>query len=181
MSKKTKQSGLTPTPTNKKLVRAFTLAEMLVVVAIIAILAVGIFSVSNSVDKKTKIDQTKSTIELLCAAIEQYHHFYNEFPDPANSIAGYFSLECDLLDPNNAEKLSYRLSLCPEAKTILNQINPKMIKNTDKDDILEYIDAWGMDFRYEYDKDEKWNFPLITSAGPDKDFATKEDNITSRK
>jgi len=177
---------------NKKLQSGFTLAEMLVVLAIIAIMATAIFVVIKPAEDKGKIELTEATIELLCGAIEQYHNFYNSFPDPNGhlSTSGYFATGCDLSDPNNAEKLSYRLSLCPDAVAILNQINPKMVRNIDKnvDDIPEYIDAWGMEFRYEYDKKENWNFPVITSAGPDRkmyntgaDPDAADDNITSRK
>ncbi|MHB0945679.1 MAG: type II secretion system protein [Sedimentisphaerales bacterium] len=168
---------------DKKRQFGFTLAEMLVALVIIALMAAAAYVLIKPADDKGKIELTKSTVELLCGAIEQYHNFYNEFPDPNSDIAGYFSTDCDgkYEDPNKAERLSYRLSLCPDSVAILNQINPKMVKNKDNaDDILEYIDAWGMEFWYEYVKDEEWNFPRITSAGPDKAFGT-EDDITSRK
>jgi prepilin-type N-terminal cleavage/methylation domain-containing protein len=167
---------------NKKLQSGFTLAEMLVVLAIIAIMATAVFVIVKPAEDKGKIELTKATIELLCAALEQYHNFYNEFPDPNRTINAteYYGGSHD--DPNKAERMSYRLSLCPDAVAILNQINPKMVKNTDKnaDDIVEYIDAWGMEFWYEYSKPEKWNFPRITSAGPDRKFLT-DDDITSKK
>lgn len=180
---------------NNRINKGFTLAEMLVVIAIIALMAAAAYVIIKPAENKGNVESTKATIELLCAAIEQYHNFYNEFPDPNGNLispgSGYYPNDIPTLDPNNAEKLSYRLSLCPDAVAILNQIDSKMVKNADKnvDDILEYIDAWGMEFRYEYDKEEEWNFPLITSAGPDKKFgdATNPDdpdiadNITSRK
>jgi prepilin-type N-terminal cleavage/methylation domain-containing protein len=167
-----------------------TLVELIIVIAIIAILAAAAYVVYKPADDMSKIEQTKATIELLCAAIEQYHNFYNEFPDPNGDMVspGYYPTGGFSPDPNKAERLSYRLSLCPEAQTILNQINSKMIKNDNDKNYVEYIDAWGMEFKYEYDKDEKWNFPLITSAGPDMKFDNTpedpnaaKDNITSRK
>lgn len=172
--------------------------EILVTVAIIVILAAAMYVVRAPADKKANIELTKSTIELLCAALEQYHQFYNEFPDPNITTTGYYPADgkCGDNDPdeNNAEELSYRLSLCPDAQMILNRINnmgsrdnkmtPRMVKDADADGYPEYIDAWGMEFRYRYA--EGWNFPLITSAGPDMDFGDTdskymEDNITSRK
>jgi prepilin-type N-terminal cleavage/methylation domain-containing protein len=193
MKTKTKRTGLTPTPTNKKLAGGLTLIELIIVVAIIAIMAAAVYVVRGPADKKANIELTKSTIELLCAALEQYHHFYNEFPDPNGNLSspGYYPAGCGDSDPNNAEKLAYRLSLCPDAQVILNRINnmgsrdnkmtPRMVKDrAPADGYPEYVDAWGMEFRYQYDKDEKWNFPLITSAGPDREFDTGDD-ITSRK
>ncbi|MFA6186311.1 MAG: prepilin-type N-terminal cleavage/methylation domain-containing protein [Phycisphaerae bacterium] len=169
----------------KKQQLGITLVELIIVIAIIVIMAAAVYVVRKPAEDKGKIELTKSTIELLCGAIEQYNKFYNEFPDPndVDNIPNYFSTDCDseAADPNKAERLSYRLSLCPDAVAILNQINPKMVKNKNNaDDILEYIDAWGMEFRYEYTKPEKWNFPRITSAGPDGKFNTADD-ITSKK
>lgn len=168
-----------------------TLAELIIVIAIIAIMAAAVYVVRKPAEDKGKIELTKATIELLCAALEQYHNFYNEFPDPNNTVygpSGYYPTGGFSPDPNNAEKLSYRLSLCPDAVAILNQINPKMVKNKGSTlDYVEYIDAWENEFRYEYDKNRKWNFPLITSKGPDgKDrndgkIEYDDDNITSRK
>ncbi len=168
MKDKTKQPGV-------------TLIELIIVVAIIAIMAAAVYVVRKPADDKGKIELTKSTIELLCAAIEQYHHFYNEFPDPNNSTPGY-PAGCKWQE-GERETVYYKLSLCPEAQAILNQINPKMIKNADNDEYLEYIDAWGNEFDYDYDN----NFPLITSKGPDgKDRNDgkpeyDDDNITSQK
>jgi len=169
---------------NKKLQSGFTLAEMLVALVIIALMAAAAYVLIKPAEDKGKIELTKATVELLCGALEQYHNFYNEFPDPNGNLvspgSGYYPNDIPA-DQNNVEKMYYRLSLCPDAVAILNQIDSKMVRNElPKNDYLEYVDAWGMEFRYEYDKDEEWNFPRITSAGPDKVFWT-DDDIGSRK
>jgi len=164
---------------NKKRQFGFTLAEMLVALVIIVIMAAAAYVLIKPAEDKGKIELTKTTVELLCGAIEQYHNFYNEFPDPNgdDNNTSYFGN----LTLTEIEGLSYRLSLCPDSVAILNQIDSKMVRNKlPKNDYVEYVDAWGMEFRYEYDKDEEWNFPRITSAGPDKAFGT-DDDIGSRK
>lgn len=153
-----------------------TLVEILVAIAIIAILAAGLYSVSNYIEKQAQIKLTESTIEILSTAIEQYHDFYGKFPD-VNDNNG-IPADCDRC----MERLYYRLSLAPDAKNILNQINSSMIVNVYKDEgpniFPEIVDAWGTDFKYIYNSGD--NFPLIESAGPDKDFNKTADNISSK-
>jgi len=57
---------------NGKRLRGFTLIELLVVIGIIMILITGIIKVAQSVQVKAKIKNTKSTISLLCAVLEEY-------------------------------------------------------------------------------------------------------------
>jgi len=154
-----------------------TIVEILVVVAIISLLAAGLYTVGNYVETQTKIKQTKSTIEILSAALEQYYDFYNgvrgvgKFPDP-NDPNGV-PLGCN----SNMEKLYYRLSCVPDAKKILNQINPTFIKDVDDNNRPEIIDAWGNHFHYSYVPSR--NFPVIDSNGPDKKLGGNDD-ISSR-
>jgi prepilin-type N-terminal cleavage/methylation domain-containing protein len=158
-----------------------TLVEILVAIAIVALLAAGLYSVSQYVDRQAKVKLTESTIEILAAAIDEYYDFYNKFPDPADS----YPAGCNL----SIEKLYYKLGLAPNAKKILGHINPSLIKDADGDDFPEVVDAWGTSFRYEYTQDD--NFPVITSAGPDRKFGDRaapdndpnnsQDNITSRQ
>src|SRR4030042_5492690 len=57
-----------------------TLVEILVAIAIIAILAAGLYSVGNYVETQSKIKLAESTIETLCCALEQYCDFNDGFP-----------------------------------------------------------------------------------------------------
>ncbi|MCE5340380.1 MAG: type II secretion system GspH family protein [Planctomycetaceae bacterium] len=185
---KTKQSGM-------------TLIEIMVSVLIVAILAAGLFSVSGYIDTQMKIKSTESTIHLLVAAVEQYHDFYKAFPD-VNSTSyvgeypnGKYDKDANgVKDANYIEKLYYKLTLAPDAKKILDQINRKYVKDSDKDSggkpapdkNPEIVDAWGRSLRYIYEKKINANFPEIISAGPDKDFGDgdakkAEDNISSKK
>jgi prepilin-type N-terminal cleavage/methylation domain-containing protein len=48
----------------------------------------------------------------------------------------------------------------------------------DQVDLMRFVDTWGGSLRYTYRMGD--NFPVITSAGPDGDFYTFGDNISSR-
>ena len=146
-----------------------TLVEILVAIAIIAILAAGLYSVGNYVETQAKIKLTESTIETLCTALEQYYDFYKSFPDL--NASGY------PVDCNGIERLYYKLGLAPDAKKIINQINPSLIKDVDNDKYPEIVDAWETDFRYSYNSGG--NFPVIDSNGPDKKSGD-DDDISSR-
>ena len=54
----------------------------------------------------------------------------------------------------------------------------KLLKETEDEDALlqgEYVDPWGTEIKYERRGKKR---PLLTSAGPDKEFGT-EDDITN--
>jgi len=152
-----------------------TLIELMVSVLIVAILAAGLLAVGSYIDRQFKIKATEGTIQLLVTAVEQYHDFYRQFPDP--NAAAY---PAGLNDANGSiERLYYKLTFAPDAKKILEQLNRKYVKDLDNDKHPEVVDAWNK--RLEYSYKEGWNFPVITSAGPDKDPNTVKDNISSKK
>ncbi len=101
-------------------------------------------------------------------------------------------------DPNysGSEALYFFLSRVPESRKTLDKIDSSLITNKDKDKrdmtitvdgkeypLLRIIDPWGTTLRYDYyDEDvlppnpnEARIFPVITSAGPDKEFGTADD------
>ena len=104
---------------------------------------------------------------------------------------------------SGCEALYFFLSRLPQCRKTLDQIDKSLITSQDKNKndmtievdsrkflLLRIIDPWGQTLRYDYydekemdfdDRAEtKRNFPLITSAGPDKTFET-DDDIISRQ
>jgi prepilin-type N-terminal cleavage/methylation domain-containing protein len=153
-----------------------TLLEVLVAITIIAILAAGLYTLSSSIERQAKERLTKSTIEILCTALEQYHNLYGSFP-VLTAVNVYPTTGCD-----GVERLYYSLTLAPDAKAILSRINSAMIVNNDTDEdpniYPEIVDAWGTDIMYRYTVGT--NFPVIISNGPDKKQGN-DDDISSRQ
>lgn len=187
-----------------------TLIELLAAIAIVAILAAGLYIAGSRAETQAKIKLTESTIQMLSTALEQYRDFYGKFPFKAdltynrvklegadsNGLNGTVTVSTGVpADYNDHyasdDALYYYLNRNPASKKIIGSINSSLITN--KDDrkreyfitisgttypLLHFVDAWKSPFRYTYATGD--NFPLIESAGPDKDFNKKDDNITSR-
>ena len=207
-----------------------TLVEILIVVAIIAILTTIVISIAARIDNQSKQQLAQGTIEILTNALEQFHDYGYRYENPAYSEFD-FPLDCNGFDQpiltatlrsalglevgsvsisgahdpdySGSEALYFFLSKVPTSRKTLDKIDGSLITNKDSNrqdmniritfpdssikvyPLLRVIDPWGKtlhyDYYYEYapDPDSKRNFPVITSAGPDKIFGTADD-ITSR-
>ncbi|MBN2272348.1 MAG: type II secretion system protein [Sedimentisphaerales bacterium] len=151
-----------------------TLIEILVVVAVIMILAGLVTGIATSIDSYSKERAVKATFSVLDAALQEYYDFGGSFPLAVNA------------DPNvNCETLYYELSSLPVSRAVLEKISGKVIKDDFKPpklgaraDFYEIYDPWGMVLNYRYNPGD--SFPLLTSAGPDRNHTTVGDNITNR-
>ncbi len=76
--------------------RAFTLVEMLVVIAVIATLAAMIFPAFGALKRKATIQKAQTELKLVASAITDYKHQYGHYPpdNPWNPITNglYFEL-----------------------------------------------------------------------------------------
>ena len=150
-----------------------TLVEILVVMAVIMILAGLVAGIGASIDSHSKEKAVKATFSLLDAALQEYYDFTGYFPvadDPA------------FVPAENCEILYSALSSLPGSREVLEKISEKVIKNefnpTAVPPIYEIYDPWGTVLNYNYYSGD--SFPVLTSAGPDKDHTTVGDNITNR-
>lgn len=102
---------------------------------------------------------------------------------------------------SGSEALYFFLNMIPECRKTLDRIDESLITNRDEDgnrmkifvdkeySLLRIIDPWGKTLRYDYYRSDpstfepyynsKRNFPVIISAGPDRNFDT-DDDITNR-
>jgi prepilin-type N-terminal cleavage/methylation domain-containing protein len=64
-----------------------TMIEILIAVAILALLAGGIFLVGGKAKEQAKIELTKSTMMMLDTALEQYYDYGKTYPPDVNYAA----------------------------------------------------------------------------------------------
>jgi len=203
-----------------------TLVEMLIVVAIIALLASIVIGIAGRISNQGKEQLTRNTFALLNAALEQFrdyeyryqHSAYSDFDFPldcndypvltlqttlSDALGGVIVIisNHDMLEHakySGSEVLYFFLNRVPESRKTLDKIDGSLITNINGNGdnieilidgrvypLLRIIDPWGKTLRYDYydettlDPDSKRTFPVITSAGPDRNFNTPDD-ITGR-
>lgn len=213
----------------------FTLIEMLIVVAIVAILISMVVGITKRVDDQSKERLCRSTLAIISNALEQFRDFGYEYKDTARFAGITFPIDCNGFDDqtifqdklhsalyssnpptvtiygwaqhdlsfSGSEALYFVLSQVPDCRTTLDKIDKSLLTNKGIDKITDItitiqsatmtmtypftriIDPWGITLRYDYyDKyviwpwpiiDTKKAFPVITSAGPDRQFDTADD------
>lgn len=147
----------------------FSLVEILIVVAVIAILASMMLGVAELVNSKSKQRALKTTFALLDSALEEYYDYWDTFPDPNKVNTPPF--------PSRSAALYAQLNSTPPCRDIVEKISNTVISDN-PDNLPEVTDPWGTVLEYLYVPDE--TFPKLISAGPDKDPTTIGDNITNR-
>ena len=144
-----------------------TLVEILVVVAIIAILATMSIGIASRISDQSKERGLESTFLLLESALQEYHEGTGKFPEqPEKNFANAVI---------HSEYIYRELDLIPESRKILERIPKALVKNEygTVDTQPEIYDPWGIVMDYIYVPGD--NFPEFISAGPDKIFGTTDD------
>jgi prepilin-type N-terminal cleavage/methylation domain-containing protein len=152
----------------RKYKNGLSLIEMLVVVAVIAVLATMVIGVATHIDTQAKEKGIESVLTLLEGALQEYHEFTGSFPE---------QLEKNFVNAAaHSEYLYQELSSIPNSRKILETINNSLIENKygTAQTPPEIHDPWGtaLDYRYVRAID---NFPELISAGPDRNFNTADD------
>ncbi len=146
-----------------------TLVEILVVVAIIAILATMVIGIAARINDQSKERGLESTFTLLESALQEYREDTDKFPvqlekNFANALI-------------HSEYLYGELYSIPSSRKILEKVSDSLIKH-DVDTgtippVPEIYDPWGTPLDYRYVPGD--NFPELLSAGPDKIFGNADD------
>jgi prepilin-type N-terminal cleavage/methylation domain-containing protein len=148
-----------------------TLIEMVVVVAIIAMLATMVIGIASRIDNRTKEKGLANIFALLESALQEYHQYSDKCPEqPEKNFTNAAA---------HSELLYAELHSIPSSRKVLEKIGDSSLENKFGDNSTppEIYDPWGTAFDYRYVPGD--NFPELISAGPDKVFGTADD-ISSR-
>ncbi|MCF7956042.1 MAG: type II secretion system GspH family protein [Phycisphaerae bacterium] len=177
--------------------KGFSIVEILTVIAVITVLAAMVLGVGKHVKEMGNIKLTKSTIDILVTAVEQYYQ--DEGRMPSNSFGGTPVIKTGSVESSwSGEALYYRLSQSYNSKRLINTIDDSLITSRDAaGDVLtvdvtytdpgtgtvtfietdlvlpRFVDAWGNTLRYNYSSGD--TFCVISSPGKDKKYGTEDD------
>ncbi|MBN1817140.1 MAG: type II secretion system protein [Sedimentisphaerales bacterium] len=180
----------------------FSLVEVLVVMAIIIILATIVVGVGRRFVRQSQERLTDSGINVIQAAIEQYHDFHEKFPfvtPPLSDPDGYTQamLAADLdgvisagifNEYASSERLYYELDQYPNSRRLIETMvsemktskdsqgrDRKIVLNNGSEEkpLVRFVDVWGRSLRYVYTQD--MTFPLVVSDGVDGEPGTADD------
>lgn len=158
----------------------FTLMELLVVMAIVAILMSITLSVSSGVSRQNSLAQAKAELGQIQQEIELYKADKGSFPPGEDDTLGrefFLWFEEKYGDGNGIfdgdDRMYDTVDMTPYLSD--NSMNPSEMR---------LVDPWGTAYYYEYDPANPFIYNL-GSAGPDGDWDSDEeaekDNISTRK
>jgi len=191
------------TSPSRRFIPGFTLIEMLVVIAIIAILAGILLPVLAAAKEKARVAQAKSEVRSIAAMIAAYQADYSTYPASANSaLAGTdltFTTNSEivtiLLDidapPNEGHRRNPQRHVYLNAKMV-NSVTTPGISSID----YNFRDPWGrpyiitLDLNYDNKCNDSWygTVPapvMVWSLGkdgvadPTLPAGSKKDDVTS--
>jgi type II secretory pathway pseudopilin PulG len=110
------------------------MVEILIAVAIVALLAGGMFFVSGKATTQAKIHQTQSTLMLLDTALEQYYDYYKE-----GAVKDHYPPDVNYASSTNTRDILAALN----ATTI--SMNP-----SNSNYVADYNDAQSIEVLYYY-------------------------------
>lgn len=142
--------------------RAFTLIELLTVIAIIAILVGITFGVIKGVNERAAIGQAKAELAVLAQALEAYKKQYGDYPQTVERAVFLQSLigkKGPKGDPISGKAFIETSRFTFNSSTA----------NPFSDAAVYLVDPWGRQYCYYYKASNKWVAPsyVLLSAGPD--------------
>lgn len=181
--------------------RAFTMVELLIVVAILAILVAVLLGVSSYITTQNNTALTRNCMDILDAAIGEFHAITGRYPvDDWIDNGGYMDAVGSLIDgaeapggpPGEDELLYLQLSLLPQTREIIAKLPEQLLAQSSvtveiggqpTPYLRSIVDAWGTPLNDDPgDPDDDTSdpydvFPRLWSNGPDRTPRT-EDDIT---
>ncbi len=147
-----------------------TLIEIIIVLAVIALLATMVIGIASHIDTQSKEKAIEATFALLEGALDEYKDVNDNFP---------VQIEVDSNNaPAHSELLYEALDFVPASRNIMKKISDKLIQNkynpVADPPVYEIYDPWGTALDYIYDTSRD-TYPLLISAGKDKTFGNGDD------
>jgi type II secretion system protein G len=152
-----------PTTGNRR--TGFTLVEMLVVIAVIGLLGSLILGGVMAAKRQANRNHTRTIIQLLGAAIDQYENDWGDYP-PGDGQAG------------GAEDLYSALTSPANTRAYVSGGQPAAVEQAETGR-KAFVDFWRNPLRYthhrHYSGDPRADEYRLESAGPDGRFGTDDD------
>jgi prepilin-type N-terminal cleavage/methylation domain-containing protein len=149
-----------------------TLVEMLVVLAIIAVLVTMVYKATSGLGNQSQKRRQRKAFVVLDSALHEYYEAKGRFPvsKPVAADSGDSEWRRD-----NVEILYEELYAVPSARALLLKLAPKQLDPWQgaQNAVHLIYDVWGTELSYEWIKDNA--FPILISAGPDKLFFSVDD------
>ena len=166
---------------NKIKNNGLTLMELLIVIAIVAMMTSMIFMATRGSWIDANKRQTAGTIAIIEGALDEYRDYEGSFPNRYLAVdfnSTGLSYPAQL---NRSASLYSLLTSIPDSKKALERIadNQIFMVTVAGKNYFVFIDAWKQVIDYRFMAGIN-TYPLIVSAGPDKIFNTADD-MTNRK
>ena len=164
--------------------KAFTLVELLTVMAVIAILAAITFGISAGVYERQARTKAQAELSSLASALEAYRSEHGAYPEApgtdwnANAVILFDALTGQIEPDGDA--------ITPRGRAFVDISKYDLETEGSDGDIPDesrFLDPWGNPYAYQYDPDpaswERFGFVLY-SPGPDGDDVVPENGISDK-
>jgi len=168
--------------------RAFTLIELLAVIAIIALLSAITFGIVKGVNERAAIGQAKAELSVLAQALESYKRQYGDYPQVGTSSAlestasatgqsgKFFNSLFGKLGPTLTVVAIDGKSFIEAAKFSLSSSTALPTSGNKTAVANAFIDPWGRFYVYAYVSG--WSTYRLLSVGPDGKVGDTFNNTT---
>ena len=189
MKMRTKPLGLVPPKAGPvSLKAAFTLVEMLVVIAILGILLAMMVPAAGMILRRAAVARARSGASIVVTTMGKYHAEYNRWP------RSYVQNGRDLTDADWVNTMAPDPSLSATVPDNFKRIILFQPGSGALNAAGEFADPWGTPYKFVLDVTGTGQIPnpnldvggnpiraraLVWSAGPDKNYDTWADNVTS--
>lgn len=154
---------------------AFTLVELLTVLAIIALLAAVMIGVGRRASEVANIGRARVELAALSAGLESYRSKYGDYPQT--------TLPAELLQSLIGKRGPRGAAMSERPVIDLSRFATALALDPFASAEAVLVDPWGQPYRYEYSPnsggaDREY---ALHSAGPDRESASAADNLVSNR